>query len=116
VSESYTEQLVANESRKAREAAEASAPAERRFHAFSGLFFERLTDGNVRILKTDGKAPEDGGKILADWEIDNGTWGSIVLTMSKFNERPNDWQAWMDHHQGRKGLFSLLVLSREHIE
>ena len=77
---------------------------ERWFHSRDGLFFDRLSDGSVRILKTDGKRPEEGGKIEFDMTMDDGTWGSIVLTMSAFNERPNDWHKWMDHHHGRKDL------------
>jgi hypothetical protein len=81
--------------------------AIRRFHAFNGLFFHRLENGSVRIVQTkDGLELKEGGEIVFDVTIDDGTWGSIVLTMSAFNERPNDWDKWMAHHQGRKDLLS----------
>lgn len=36
--------------------------------------------------------------------IPSNIWASLVLNMSVFNERPNDWQAFMDHHLGRVDL------------
>lgn len=75
---------------------------DRWFSVSDGLFFVRQKDGAVRIVKTDGKLPEDGGHISFDAQIDDGSWASAVLTMSEFNERPGDWYVWMDHHHGRR--------------
>ena len=77
---------------------------ERWFGTGGELFFGRTRDGRVVIAVTNGKHPDEGGKIVWSRGIDDGTWGSAVLTMSAFMERPNDWQAFMDHHHGRRDL------------
>lgn len=80
--------------------------ADRWFHSKDGLFFFRQPDGSVRIVKTDGKLPTEGGAILFEATLDDGSWGSAVLSMSAFGEQPGHWKKWMDHHHGRKDLLS----------
>lgn len=36
--------------------------------------------------------------------IPSNEWASVVLTMTAYSERPNDWQAFMNHHHGRSDL------------
>ena len=79
---------------------------DRRFHVNHGLYFERLSAGGVRLVRTDGPAPDAGGVVLFEQVIDDGIWGSLVLTMSHFNERPGDWHPFMDHHHGRRDLLA----------
>jgi hypothetical protein len=77
---------------------------DRWYHDRDGMYLGRFADGSVRLAKTDGLAPDAGGKIEFEWTFDAGTWGSIVLSMSAFDERPCDWHRFMDHHQGRADL------------
>jgi hypothetical protein len=80
--------------------------SERSYHAQDGLHFERLADGHVAIVKVHPSgvraAPHGARELIA--VIDPGIWASIVLTMSAFNERPNDWHRFLDHHHGRNDL------------
>jgi hypothetical protein len=46
------------------------------FHLIEGLFFERLADGNVRILKTNGKLETD--PVTFDMVIDSHQWDGVV--------------------------------------
>ena len=74
------------------------------FHSKDGLFFARNDDGSVTITKTDGKAVADGGKVLFEQTLDDGTWCSAILSMTAFGERPGDWYPVMDHYHGRKDM------------
>ena len=66
------------------------------FHYMNNLFFGRLADGSVRILKfhMDKKWPEgESPKIdqrypdsMIDLEIDPNGWASIVASVSKQGE------------------------------
>lgn len=62
-----------------------------------GFEFERLENGDVLLSGENVKEPQI---------INNGIWASIVLNMTEFSERPNDWQKLMDHHQGRRDIFA----------
>ena len=69
-----------------------------------GKFFIRRGK-DVRIVKTDNhQHPDNGGSIAMDVTIDDATFVSAFLTMTEFNERPNDWHAFMDHFQGNRDL------------
>lgn len=78
------------------------------FHATGNLYFQQCEQGAVRIAATnDGKPPmPDGSNCIFDRTVDSGTWGSAVLTMSVYNERPNDWERFMAHHTGRIDMFT----------
>lgn len=84
------------------------------FHATDNLYFERVADGAVRIIKTEGGRPPGSpealgapeGRIVFEQTVDDGTWGSIVLTMSAFGERGGDWQTFMQHHNGRVDILA----------
>jgi hypothetical protein len=74
------------------------------FHVSDGLFFERLEDGKVRIRKTtDGR---DGSPVVFEQVIDAGSWSSVVLSMSAFDERPNDWHVFMEYHLGKTDIIT----------
>jgi hypothetical protein len=74
------------------------------FHSQDGLFFTRNDDGSVTLTKTDGKPKSEGGKVIFEQTVDAGTWVSIGLTMSAFNERPGDYHVWVRHHQGGEDI------------
>lgn len=69
-----------------------------------GFYLQRCSDGGVRLVKTEGPNPDDANIVDIILQVDAGTWGSMVLTMSEFSERPGDWHQWMDHHFGRRDL------------
>jgi len=73
------------------------------FAVGNGMFFEAIEAGHVRIVSTrDGKEPSrDCSNVEFDRTVNDGIWGSIVLSMTEYGERPNDWHKWMDHHHGR---------------
>jgi len=77
------------------------------FHLSDNLFFGRLPDGKVRILKfavppadwpkADGVFPD----AAFDQTIDDGGWGSIVASVSAKGEADGRWYKAMDFHHGR---------------
>lgn len=74
------------------------------YRADDQMSFERLDDdpgfepGTVRIIFR-----EESNDVTYH-TIPPNIWASLVLTMTKFSERPNDWQAFMSHHQGRQDM------------
>ena len=50
------------------------------FHINEGLYFERLPDGGVRIIKRNGNDAES--PVIFDHVLDAGEWGSVVASMS----------------------------------
>lgn len=69
------------------------------------LAFERLPDGSVEVRWPDNSSRTSNETI--GQTIPPEHWASLVLTMTKFNERPNDWHRWMEHHQGTLDILSL---------
>lgn len=77
------------------------------FHLSDNLFFGRLPDGKVRVVKfaappkdwpqADGVFPD----AVLDQEIDDGGWGSVVASMSAKGEGDGRWYKAMDFHHGR---------------
>ncbi len=70
------------------------------FHLTNGLYFERLDDGSVRIVKTDGPAgPDDDGSVIEfDITTDASGWASVVATVSAHGEEDGGWQRALDFH------------------
>lgn len=61
------------------------------FHLQNGLWFERLTDGSVRIIKTyDGRDPRPDNIVL-DETTDEAGWASVVCSVSKDGEDNARW-------------------------
>lgn len=50
------------------------------FHSNSGLYFERLPDGGVRILKKADS--NESSPVIFDHVLDAGQWASVVAAMS----------------------------------
>lgn len=55
------------------------------------ITFESQPNGDVIIAHLDGTVIE---------KIDFNHWGSLVLCMTAFSERPNDWHKFIAHHLG----------------
>jgi len=49
------------------------------FHLLEGLFFERLEDGSVRILKTNGVLETD--PVIFDMVIDERQWDGVLAAL-----------------------------------
>src|SRR5689334_1027648 len=80
-------------------------PVERWTSLTPGLWLGLASsDGHIVIAHTDGRAPDDGGTVTSCEGAQAEIWASVVLTLTAFNERPNDWHAFMDHHHGRRDL------------
>jgi hypothetical protein len=73
------------------------------------ISFERV------IEKSDNVCGEKGTIVLTVrdplcegreqyFEIPPNIWASLVLSMSAFGERPNDWHAFMAYHQGEQDM------------
>lgn len=77
------------------------------FHHSDNLFFGRLPDGKVRILKFASPPPDwptvDGTypDATLDHTLDDGHWGSVVASVSAKGEQDGRWYKAMDFHHGR---------------
>lgn len=63
-------------------------------HVHSGLYFERLSDGSVRIMKTKNS------EVIMDLAIDADMWCSIIACMSYYGEEDYGWYRAKNFHQG----------------
>jgi hypothetical protein len=66
------------------------------FHLIEGLFFERLADGNVRILKTNGVLETD--PVTFDMVIDAAQWDSVVVGLK--HDFAVQTASWPESDQG----------------
>lgn len=61
------------------------------FHSKNGLFFERLKDGMVRIVKTtDGREPGTDNVVM-DEVLDKSSFASVIASMSMSGENVVSW-------------------------
>lgn len=67
------------------------------FHAHSGWYFHRESNGSVRILAPDSLGP--GAHQLGVFDPD--TWASIVASVSASGETGDTWRAAKDFHDGQ---------------
>jgi hypothetical protein len=71
------------------------------FHTQNGLFFRRLEDGSVRVIKTkDGRPPtiatEFGGNVVCDETLTIHSFASVVSSMSARGEANGGFYDAMD--------------------
>lgn len=81
-----------------------------RFHLENGLYFERLSDGDVRITKVDFSKkvtvrPEFGDDVFGHPVIFQITtaadsWASVIATMSYYGENDYGWYRARNFHEG----------------
>jgi len=79
------------------------------FHTSDNLFFGRLPNGSVRIVLFREPPKEwpqvgdafDAANVVMDRTLDDGTWGSVVATVSQGGEQDGRWYTAMDFHHGR---------------
>ena len=57
--------------------------------------------GTVFVVVKDGFSNQE-----SNFEIPPNIWASLVLSMSAFGERPNDWHAFLAHHQGEQDMLA----------
>lgn len=70
------------------------------YHAANGLYFEHLETGDVHIIKRADSDPES--KIIFEQIIDEGTWASIVSTVSAYGENYLSFQEALMFHRGKR--------------
>jgi hypothetical protein len=68
------------------------------FHVKDGLYFERLSDGNVRVLKRRDGKPDSA--VVFDMIIDRDSWCSIIASMSYYGEEDYGWYRACNFHNG----------------
>ncbi len=72
------------------------------FHVQDGLYFNRLEDGSVHILKMASGHAEDE-EILFELTVDENVWASIISSMSKAGEGDGGfYQALHFHNSDRE--------------
>jgi hypothetical protein len=90
-------------------------------HSSDNLFFGRLSNGDVRILKfpnNPAEWPRVNGvypNALFDVTINDGHWGSIVANASAKGEVDGRWYKAMDFHHGREFRNSFNLPSNENM-
>ena len=68
------------------------------FHVNNGLYFKRLDDGSVLIVKRTDSHPDS--PIVFEQIIDADSWASIVTSVSAYNETALSFQAARKFHAG----------------
>lgn len=66
------------------------------FHSKNGLFFERLKDGMVRIVKTVDGMPPSAGNVLMDDVLEKASFASVVASMSMSGETADNYHRVLD--------------------
>lgn len=67
-------------------------------HVKDGLYFERLPDNQVRILKKE-KGTDDA-PISFDMTLDANLWASVIASMSYYGEEDNGFYRALNFHRG----------------
>lgn len=82
------------------------------FHQRDGLYFDRLPNGDVHILKTvDGRARSSDAPKLFEQVIPAGEWESVIATVSAGGESDSRWYLAKAFHAST-GPQSLVPLGR----
>ena len=68
------------------------------FHVSNGLYFKRLNDGSVLIVKRTDSSEDS--QIVFEQVIDADYWASIVASVSVYNELALSFQAAKKFHAG----------------
>lgn len=66
------------------------------FHAREGLFFERLVDGMVRVVKTSDAKLISDGNVVCDVVLTKEAFASVIASMSMSGETSESWQKALD--------------------
>ncbi len=62
------------------------------FHAEHGLFFERLPNGDIRVIKARSNTPQGLKRNVFDQVISQSAWASVVSSLSRERET---WDRYM---------------------
>lgn len=68
------------------------------FHSSEGLYFEKLPDGGVRILKRSGS--REDSPVIFDHVLDANQWASAIATMSHYGEENGGFYRALNFHRG----------------
>lgn len=73
------------------------------FHESDGLFFKRLPNGDVRIVKTHDGRDIRLDNVVFDHTVSAAVWASVIATCSKQGEYPNGgFDRAVAFHNGEK--------------
>lgn len=70
------------------------------FHVVDGLYFQKLKDGAVRVLKTAGG--QEDSPVIFDQTLEASQWASVIATMSYLGEEDGGFYHAMHYHTGEK--------------
>jgi len=70
------------------------------FHTNRGLYFDRLEDGSVRVIKRehDDQGRETGEELFAI-TLDANSWASVIASMSKRGEDSGGFERAKTFHE-----------------
>lgn len=68
------------------------------FHSSDGLYFEKLPDGGVRILKRSGS--QEDSPVIFDHVLDANQWASVIASMSLHGEEDGGFYYALQFHRG----------------
>lgn len=74
------------------------------YHLRDGFYFERLTDGSVKIMVAEAD-PRDATVFNGPWSreitVPANEWASVVAAVSLHGEHGASYQAALDFHEAR---------------
>lgn len=68
------------------------------FHAKEGLYFEQQPDGSVKAIVRESAHAD--APVLREFILDDGTWCSIIATMSYYGEEDYGYYRAQQFHSG----------------
>lgn len=68
------------------------------FHVSGGLFFERLPDNKVRIIKRE--SGRDDARLIFEQIMDADSWASVIASMSYYGEEDYGFYRALNFHRG----------------
>jgi hypothetical protein len=68
------------------------------FHVTNGLFFERLTDGSVRLIKR--VSHQENAPVLFEYTLNPNQWASVIASMSYWGEENEGFYRALKFHNG----------------
>lgn len=68
------------------------------FHLTDGLYFEKLADGAVRILKKADS--QESSPVIFDHMMEASHWASVIASMSHYGEESGGFYRALNFHRG----------------
>src|SRR5262245_48432192 len=68
------------------------------FHVNNGLYFERVGDGSVRVVKKESAT--ENAPIIFEYTLDANDWASVISSMSVDGEENGGFYYGLNFHRG----------------